>query len=316
MIPRAVDIVIVSYNTAPLLRACLASVEAHAPAARAIVVDNASGDGSVEMARAAFPRVRCLALPENLGFGAANNRGLAEGDAPHVLFLNSDAELTPGAVDTLAACLDARLDAVIVGPRLAYPDGRFQPSCRRFPTFARNAWCYSGMQARFPNRFHGLQNWLSEADHAAPRAVDMVSGACFLARRAWMETIGGFDENLFMYEEETDISLPARRRGHEVLYEPGALVFHHGGATVDANGLSDFSLRHLFRSKYVCFRKHHGAAYAAATHAADAALFGRSALRRGPASRAAATLRIMRRAWRESHETVADLRARGALFGG
>lgn len=316
MSARAVDIVVVSYNTAPLLRACLASIAAHAPAARAIVVDNASGDGSVDLVRSEFPRAVCVPLAENVGFGAANNRGLAEGEAPLVLFLNSDAELTAGALDTLADCLDTRLDAVIAGPRLAYPDGRFQPSCRRFPTMARNLWCYSGLQARFPRHARWLQNWLDESAHTEPAAVDMVSGACFLARRAWMESLGGFDENLFLYEEETDISLPARRRGHEVQYCPDALVLHHGGATVDSNGLNAFSTRHLFRSKYVCFRKHYGAAYAALTHAGDVAVFGQSALRRGPASEAAATLRIVRRAWRESHETVAALRARGALFGG
>jgi GT2 family glycosyltransferase len=311
----AVDIVVVSFNTAALLRACLDSVAAHAPGARVIVVDNASGDGSAALVREAHPRAMCLALEENIGFGAANNRGIAAGDAPYVLCLNSDAALTPGALERLVGCLETRLDAVIAGPRLAYPDGRFQPSCRRFPTLARNFWCYSGLQGRLPGRVPALENWLDEAAHARAGAVDMVSGACFLMRRTWIESLGGFDENLFLYEEETDISLPARRRGHEVYYCPEALVYHHGGASVDAGALSAFSMRHLFRSKYVCFRKHHGALYAALTHAVDVAVFGQTALRRGPSSEAAATLRIIRRAWRESHEGVAQLRARGALFG-
>lgn len=309
----AVDIVIVSYNTVDLLRECLSSIATNAPAAQVFVVDNASRDGSVAMLRAEFPEVVCLALEENLGFGAANNRGMAAGKAPYVLFLNSDAALTEGAVQGLQACLSTHSDTVMCGPRLVYPDGRYQPSCRRFPTLLRNIWLYSGLQARFPGHVRYLQNWLGEEEHAVPRCVDMVSGACFLARRSYMASIGGFDENLFLYEEETDIALPARRQGLYVRYCPDVVVVHHGGATVSGNDLSAFSTRHLFRSKYVCFRKHHGRLYAWLTYLSDRLIFGQSAWRHrlmGRDSTAAQTLAQVRRAWLESFVDATTLRHR------
>jgi GT2 family glycosyltransferase len=309
--PPPADIVIVSYNTVALLRECLQSIAAHAPEARVIVVDNASRDGSPAMVQAEFPAVTCIALDENIGFGPANNRGLAQCTATHVLFLNSDAALTEGALAGMQACLDEHPDTVFCGPRLIYPDGRYQPSCRRFPTPLRNFWLYSGLQARFPHRLTGLQNWLSEAEHVEARYVDMVSGACFLACRDYMTAIGGFDENLFMYEEETDISLPARRSGQKVRYCPTVTVLHHGGATVSSNALSAFSTRHLFRSKYVCFRKHYGGLAAGLTYLTDLALFGQSALRHrclGRPSTAQATLVQIRRAWRESYVPAGSLR--------
>lgn len=306
-----VDIVIVSYNTAALLRACLESIAAHAPQANVFVVDNASRDDSVASVASVCPAATCVALAENIGFGAANNRGLALGTAPHVLFLNSDAALTEGAVVALQACLEANSRNVLCGPRLIYPDESYQPSCRRFPTLLRNFWLYSGLQARCPGRFTRLQNWLAESEHESAKDVDMVSGACFLARRDYMQSIGGFDENLFLYEEETDISLPARRQGLYVRFCPAATVVHHGGATVSGNAMSTFSTRHLFRSKYVCFRKHHGALYARLTYWTDVLLFGQSALRHhclGRPSTASATLAQIRRAWRESYRPAKQLR--------
>ncbi|MBM3289054.1 MAG: glycosyltransferase family 2 protein [Candidatus Hydrogenedentes bacterium] len=278
----SVDVIIASYNTRELLRACLASVERAAgglEGARAIVVDNASADGSAEMVRAAFPRVAVIALEENLGFGPANNRGMHAGDGAHLLFLNSDAELKDGALRALVEFLDAHPNCVAVGPRLEYPDGRFQPSCRRFPALLNTIWNTAGLQTRFPNRFRSLHTWLSESEHVAGAKVEMVSGACFLVRRDYLESVGGFDENIFLYEEEMDILLPARRRGLDVCYCPSARVVHHHGASSGGQDLGDVPLFHLYRSKYYAFGKHYGPFAAWAAFAAEHAIFTASARR-------------------------------------
>src|SRR5215210_599890 len=96
----ALDVVIVSYRCESLLRDCLASLFANPPstAMRIHVVDNASGDGTAEMVAREFPAVELTVNEENLGFGAANNIGIAAGDAPHVLVLNPDTRLTAGAL--------------------------------------------------------------------------------------------------------------------------------------------------------------------------------------------------------------------------
>lgn len=302
----AVDIVIVSFNGRALLQACLESIATTCASIEDVsvfVVDNASQDGSPELVRTAYPEVHLIALDANVGFGAGNNRGFDAGSAPYVLFLNSDAELTPGALAALVAHMDRHPRCGIVGPALVYPDGRFQASCRRFPSPLRDSWCLSGMESRCGQRFRRLQNWLSEAEHLPCVEVDMVSGACFLVRREYLEAVGRFDENLFLYEEEMDISYPARRLGYVVHHVRDATVIHHHGGSSQGEPLKEFTQRHAFRSKYYCFRKHYGPAAAWAAFAANRVLFGVSALHnrlRGRHSPAATLARLAGDAYREA----------------
>lgn len=315
------DIIIVSYNTRELLQACLASIRRYAPAAdaRTFVVDNASRDGSHQMVAEEFPEVHLIQLDTNIGFGAANNRALHVGDAPLILFLNPDTELTAGVIEKLAAAIRENPRRVMAAPRLHFADGRFQASCRRFPTPLRSVWSLSGMEARSPRTLEHLRNWFTEDEHRAGLTPDMVSGACFMARRDYIERLGGFDENLFMYEEETDLMLPARKEGLEIIYCPDAHVLHHGGASVEAASLGAFSFRQLFRSKYCCFRKHYGPFAARRAYWLDRAVLRLSATlntARGTPSQAASQLRQVRRAWKESFIPIQSLRDRKDFFEG
>lgn len=273
-----VDIIIVSYNTRDLLRACLDSARAHASGARAIVVDNASTDGSPEMVATEFPEVTLLRSAENLGFGGANNLGIAAGDAPLLLFLNSDAALTPGALERLVTALEAAPEVVMAGPRLVYPDGRFQRSCRRIPNAWRYAWSLSGLCARMP-WVRPLDTWYNEAEHRPGLRPGMLSGACFLARRDYLASIANFDPRLFLYEEETDLAIPARKRGLRCIYVPESTVQHHGGASTGEHVMSAISEHHLFRSKYLVFDKHYGKAHARLAFWLDTAVLGAAARR-------------------------------------
>lgn len=308
----SVDIVIVNYNTCALLRECLQSIEstrAGAPDLRTFVVDNASRDGSREMVRAEFPRAESIALDDNIGFGPGNNRGAAAGAGAEILFLNSDARLTDGALASMRNLLHAHPRCVAVGPRLAHPDGSFHPSCRRFPTVLRNVWWLTGLQQRFPNRPRGLQNWLSEPEHVSGAQVDMVSGACFLMRRDYFESLGGFDENMFLYEEEFDLFYPARRRGLEVRFCAEALVVHGAGSSVSANDLREFARFHGCRSKYYAFRKHYGRPRARMVYLADRGVYGARSLSRRITGRSDEEMirmaRICRDAWRASLDLLA-----------
>lgn len=318
--PPEIDIVIVSFNTAPLLRQCLAAIRAHTRPGQVQVhvADNASADGSPDLVRQEFPEVRLLALDENIGFGAANNIAAADARGKHLLFLNPDAELTPGALDSLAQTIEQHPRAVIAGPRLVGPGGEPQLSCRQFPTPWRAAWSLSGLEARFGRRVPRWRNWLFPEEHDAPRAVDMVSGACFLVRRQYFEAVGGFDPELFLYEEEMDISIPAARTSQEIRYTPAAQVIHRGGAAVDAAGLAPFAARHMFRSKYRCFRKHYGPAAARRARFLDQLILGAARcrnlllFRRRP--EIAALHKHARRGWRDSFRSIAELREQGGFF--
>ncbi len=311
----SVDVVIVNFNTCGLLRECLESVarvHGEVSAIHTIVADNASADDSAKMVRSEFPGVELVMLPENLGFGAGNNRGVEKGRGEYILFLNSDARLTPGALAVMTAYLDAHHACVAVGPRLVYPDGTFHPSCRRFPTVWRCLWSAAGMPSRFGGAFKRFRLWLTEDEHSDGCRVDMVSGACFLMRRGYFEAVGGFDDNLFLFEEEFDIFYPASRRDLEVRYCADATVVHGAGKSVQANRMASFARFHLYRSKYYAFRKHYGAAAARVSYCLDIGVFGLSGIwqriRRKPAE-ALTMFRACRQAWPASRLSGQELRA-------
>jgi len=222
-------IAIVSYNVAPLLDACLRSVQAAAgelgePAA-AIVVDNASRDGSAALVRERFPWVQVIENAQNRGFGAACNQALAlAGEL--LLLLNPDTILEPGALPALVARLRATPRAAIVGPRLRFPDGRPQPVRRRFPALSTLLVESTPLEWRLG--FGRLMAHYRCADlPEAAMPVDWLSGACLLARAAALREVGGFDPVFFLYFEETDLCRRLAARGWQVWYEPAALVTHH-----------------------------------------------------------------------------------------
>ncbi|HEX2190634.1 MAG TPA: glycosyltransferase family 2 protein, partial [Longimicrobiaceae bacterium] len=200
MSPSAV--VVVNHNTRELLRACLASLPSGVPA---VVVDNASTDGSAEMVRASFPHAVLLADGTNPGYGAAANRGVRACAAEHVLVLNSDTRLEPGALEALGAHLDRHPRAAVAGPALLNPDGSPQASCFPFP--GTLGWLLENDPvAPLAVRIPGLRGRLLCA--SPPRraaAVPWVLGAALAVRRSAFEEVGGFDEAYFMYFEEVDL---------------------------------------------------------------------------------------------------------------
>ncbi|GIW00313.1 glycosyltransferase family 2 protein [Roseiflexus sp.] len=253
------SIVIVNWNTRDLLRACLASLHnaARRIACEIIVVDNASTDGSIEMVRAAFPRVRLMALPENVGFARANNIGFAQAQGRYFLLLNPDTWLPPGALDEMIALMDQMPNVGILGPRLLNADGSLQPSCSRFPTplnIALDCWGISRIapQNRMLSRFK--MTWWA---HDEAREVDQPSGACLLVRReAWHEA-GPLDERFFMYFEEVDLCWRVQRAGWRICFTPTPQITHYGGQSSLQN--LDARIVQRYASLVLFFRKHYGA---------------------------------------------------------
>jgi len=216
------------------------------------VVDNASTDGSAQAIAREFPCVHVIRNDRNIGFGPANNQAIRLALGAHILLLNSDAFVKPGAVEKLIAYMEKHPQVGALGPRLLNADGTLQRSCHRFPSPSR-AWLENlWISSLFPNHpsLGGYGKW----DHNSERFVDFVSGACLLLRRTVCEQTGGFDEMFFMYAEETDLQLRLRRKGWLVGFTPEAQVVHLGGASSGAAGIRRHVFDGLDRYQY----KHHG----------------------------------------------------------
>jgi GT2 family glycosyltransferase len=157
-----------------------------------------------------------------------------------------------------------------------------------------------------------LASWYVEDEHETGPGPDMVSGACFMARRNYLEGIGGFDEQMFLFEEEGDIARPARGMGLEVHYCAEAAVVHDHGGSVQANTLSDFARFHVYRSKYYACRKHHGPVRARLLYLTDRGIIAfavlRRKLRRRDPSEPARELAFLCRGWRRSFDDMAALK--------
>ena len=187
------------------VRAARAVAES-APETEILVVDNASGDRIEADLAAAVPAARLVAEPSNRGFGAACNRGARESARPYILFLNSDAYVRPGAVAALVAALDAAPGAAAAAPRLSNPDGSLQRSIQRLPTPWR-IFCESAGLAFLSGGRRAVRRPLGDA--AGPRAAAIRPGGRWAPRSscgaAAFDAAGGFDENFFLYAEETDL---------------------------------------------------------------------------------------------------------------
>jgi GT2 family glycosyltransferase len=263
-----ISVLIVSWNTCEYtLRAVASAVDAsNRRQVEVIVVDNASSDGSADAIAEHFPNVRLVRSAENIGFGRANNLAADLAAGEHLLLLNSDAALDPGALDVLAASLDADASVGCAAPRLHFPDGAPQPSCAPFPAPFSEAMAALGIDRwllphRTPDRY-GRRVWAA----TRPLPVDWATGACLLVRRAALHGEPLFDTRFFMYSEETDLCLRLRRRGYATLFVPEASAMHVGGAS--GRALDHAMLRTFYQSREIFLRKHYGRSAAVAFHAA------------------------------------------------
>jgi N-acetylglucosaminyl-diphospho-decaprenol L-rhamnosyltransferase len=254
------DIVIVNWNSGPLLRECLESVAAAGrdgfALSRVIVVDNASTDGSADGIEGGSPPVLLVRNRVNRGFAAACNQGARGSKARYLLFLNPDTRLDENSLPRPAAFLDdpGNGDVGIVGIQLVDGAGRVSRSCARFPTPWRLFSLMVGLPRLFPARFPG--HFMTEWDHSGNRDVDQVMGAFFLVRRHLFESLGGFDERFFVYFEELDFCLRARKAGWRSHYLAEAQAYHKGGGTSEQAGGARLS--HYLRSRILYGYKHFG----------------------------------------------------------
>jgi N-acetylglucosaminyl-diphospho-decaprenol L-rhamnosyltransferase len=252
--PR-VAVVIVSFEAREALLTALASLRAHVSLpVEVIVVDNASTDGSVEAVRAAHPEALVIDSADNVGFARACNQGWRASRAPCVLFLNPDAEVTPGAVETLARLVEERPEVGAVGPLTRNGRGTIQVSTG--PDLTPLAERRQRRLVRGVARHHPGALAEAEALHTREHEPAWVSGSCLMARRAALEAVGGFDDRFFLYEEDADLCRRMRAAGWRIVFTPAAEVRHAlGRSMAEAPRRARFEYH---RSHLLYYRTHSG----------------------------------------------------------
>ncbi len=250
------SIVIVSYNTRALLARCLGALPAATGGLRweAIVVDNASADGSPAAVSREFPDATLLVNDDNVGFARACNRGARAARGSAILFLNSDAEPRPASLTGLVGYLRDHPRVGAAGPRLRDPAGGRPRSCFRFPSLARPHLNFRLVRGLVGERF-SLAYPADDRRFTGGGPVDWLSGACLLLRREALDAVGLFDERYFMYFEDIDLCRRLWAGGWEVVFWPGVEVVHAGGASAHGHS-ARLAVEHQ-RSRLIYFSTHH-----------------------------------------------------------
>ncbi len=221
MVPSPLlSIILVNYRGKEFTIQCLRSLYAHQLSFpfEIIVVDNHSDDGSVDVIRRSFPRVTILELPENKGFGFANNEGAAKARGEYLFFLNNDTEIENDCFTPIINFFSTRTHVGIVGPKLVYGDGSFQLSFGKFPTLLNEY-----QTKRLLKRERRL------VPPTQPQQVDWVTGAALCIPKLLFTSIGGFDQHYFMYFEDADLCKRVSNEGYSVWYIPALGIVHHKG---------------------------------------------------------------------------------------
>jgi len=267
--PR-VSVIIVTWNGRVVVRDCLESLRTVPTAVpfEVIVVDNGSTDGSVDEIRAAADRFSASGIPfrmienrENRGFSGGNNQGLEVARAPYLLLLNSDTEVRAGAIDGLVSLMDSDPGIGACGPRLLNTDGTLQHSVWRNPP---TAWeiLLEGfkLERLLPLRIRGELLLGSHWTHDRRRRVRRLSGAAMLVRRKVVDEVGGLDERFHMYGEDVEWCLRIARGGWSIVFEPAAVIVHHGSQSALerwGDDLSRVSYEGFLRFQRLCLSRPH-----------------------------------------------------------
>ncbi|MFL5960329.1 MAG: glycosyltransferase family 2 protein [Gaiellaceae bacterium] len=241
-----VSISLVNTNSRELLLACLASLQGSD--VEIVVLDNASEDGSAAAVRLRFPGVRVIEQRHRAGFGANHNTVIGATTGRYVFVLNEDTTSEDWGFERMVAHLDANPRVAALGTRLVYPDGRPQDSAWRFPSPATSAL----------GLLPFLRAAVVQSRGGETRDVDWAMAAALLLRREALDDVGVFDEEFFIYSEETDLCRRLRRAGWRTQYFPQVTVVHHESQF--SAGIPERRINEMWRGRHRYWRKHHSAA--------------------------------------------------------
>ena len=233
------SIIFVNWNSGELLKRAVASILDYPPTVEyeIVVIDNASTDESIAALRAGDAATSliergCLRIVENAensGFGCANNQAFALTNAPLVLLLNPDTEVTSGSINKLIETIQSDSHIGAAGPRILNIDGSLQISVWRNPPAAWEILLSNlKLYLLLPRKVRGELLLGGHWDHSRQRTVPMLSGAALLVRRTVIDEVGGFDQRFHMYGEDNEWCFRMIRAGWLLMFQPEAVLFHHG----------------------------------------------------------------------------------------
>lgn len=241
------SIIIPSFNTKDLLDRCLSSIyeslEKSNLSFEAIVVDNASTDGTVELLNKKYPRVIKIFNHENLGYGKANNLGIKKAKGEYILLLNSDIKVLDKAIENLFEFTRLHSDS-FTGGKLLNEDFSPQSSCGPMLTLP-----VAALMLFAKGDYLGITRW----SPGAVRRVDWVSGSCLMAKKNLFRKVGLFDESIFMYMEEIDLLYRASKLGYNTFFVPEARFIHSGAAS---SGSRKQPVLNIYRGLLYFYKKH------------------------------------------------------------
>jgi GT2 family glycosyltransferase len=253
------SVVVLSWNTREILRACLDSLSRDTPCEprEIIVVDNGSTDGSAEMVAREYPTVRLIRNAENDLYAEPNNQGARVATGRYLCLLNSDTEVRRGALDRLVEFLEGHKTYGAVAPKLVSPDGTVQRACRRFPTLLEPLLESTSLGTFPPGSWISWWSSMGDFDHRHSRDVCQPPGACLLLRTEEYLAMGGLDPSLSLFFNDVDLCLKLRRKGRRVRYLAEAEVMHHQGFSTRAQ---QARMRNLLwiQNRTAYYRKNHG----------------------------------------------------------
>ena len=236
---------------------CVTEIERSGISAEIIIIDNASWDGSPQRVAGLYPMVRVIRNEENLGFSAANNRAIRISQGRNLLVLNDDAMLKKGSLGLMLSAVESGSRVGAVGPKLLNPDGSVQRNYthRRFPR-VRSLLCgFLGLDILLEKWAWTRDFFTHGLDPEVSGETDHVAGACLLARREALESVGLFDEKFYYLFEDADLCHRLKDAGWRIVYLADAHVTHFGSASMNKLTQLDKSAI-VFRSMGYYFDKH------------------------------------------------------------
>lgn len=275
---KDISVIIVSYNTKDITLQCIAKLQSAFSKGHLnneiIVVDNNSHDGSSKALKElahTHSNIKIICNNDNSGFGKANNQGLAVSEGRYILYLNSDVYVPDEPfLDTLIEQMDAHSLVGAMTVRVQLTTGEIDPASHRgFPTVWRSFCYYSRLEqvtAHIPylNKIFGGYH-LTHLPLTTRHEIDTPTGAFYLARRNILDTLGGFDEDFFMYGEDIDLSYRIKRLGYVIIYDPSYTVVHlknQSGIKKKNNASVQKKTRNYFyESMSIFYKKHYEPQY-------------------------------------------------------
>jgi GT2 family glycosyltransferase len=241
-----VSIILVNYNTKQLTIDCLESIYEKTSGVdfEVFVVDNASQEDSIESIKEAFPQVKLIKNPENIGFGRANNVGIKKSVGRYVFLLNTDTVLINNAVKVLFDFMEENPEVGACGGNLFDADREPVHSFGYLKTPIDHLMRFSGFRY-----FYKCKK--NDVNRGKLRQVEQIIGADLMLRKSVLDEVGIFDERFFLYFEESELQYRIQKAGHKIFYVPDAFIFHFEGGSSKKN--KNFRRQIITQSEYLYF---------------------------------------------------------------